>query len=448
MRFVAFAIAAPLLVVLGFELALASTEGRGWPNVQRAFDRALHALPWPSEGPFRDLMEEARQPQVDLRARSGLARLGDPPTPGAGPRLDEERFRIYALELGETGLLLLCLLAIAPLARWRTASAAALVALTLFDLLALGRHRTVDTAPIRPLTEQSAVLGRLARRPFGTRMVGQLGNLPIVAGADPIPAYRTLDLPVLKRLNDLALVSPGNRELGPAVAPSLRAIGASVRIFHPYEAGMTLPRGAAFEAIRDPALASWMFGGPWVATPIGSRATTYTLWWTEPPNARAWLVPDSNGTSDVSPAASRGDPKDVLDALLGASPLPWRSTRPESVEIEADVRKNTNQWVILSQLDYPEWQARWVGPGGERPAAIVRVFGGWQGVRVPEPGLWTLHLEYQGRDARLGLLVSALAWCSGIVAFWWRGRSGQIDRRSLGRHRPPTFPTVSGTHPF
>jgi hypothetical protein len=74
--------------------------------------------------------------------------------------------------------------------------------------------------------------------------------------------------------------------------------------------------------------------------------------------------------------------------------------------------------VVLPRTFDPEWRARWTGPSGDRPAEVVRVLGGWQGVSVPEPGRWTLHLDYPGRAARLGLAVSTLAWGIWFVFYW------------------------------
>ena len=143
-------------------------------------------------------MATARRPQGDLRVRTELARQGVGPVPADGLRLDQQRFRIYAHELGGTGVLLVALVAIAPFGRRRSLFAAALVALTFVDLIGLSRRRVVGLDPIRPLTEQSRVLGRLAGAPRGTRVASAaLNNLPMVAGASPISPYRTLDLPTL-----------------------------------------------------------------------------------------------------------------------------------------------------------------------------------------------------------------------------------------------------------
>ncbi len=116
------------------------------------------------------------------------------------------------------------------------------------------------------------------------------------------------------------------------------------------------------------------------------------------------------------------NPEVVFHYLESAEPLRWRSPLPERVEVEVpDVGEG---YVLLTQLDDPEWRAVWRGPSGERPATIVRLFvnesgAGWQGVRVPGPGRWTLRLVYRGRAAAEGLAVSGVAWLGWFLAYWW-----------------------------
>jgi hypothetical protein len=92
-----------------------------------------------------------------------------------------------------------------------------------------------------------------------------------------------------------------------------------------------------------------------------------------------------------------------------------------SVDLDAD----GPGMVIFSQLDDPEWRAVLRGPAGAESVPIRRVFasggpeqGGWQGVRVPGPGRWTVELVYRGRAAMSGLAVSAVAWVAWLVAYW------------------------------
>lgn len=444
-RFLVLAIAAPALVLAVFELGLASTEGRGWPMLARGFDATLRALPWRDDPSFREVIAVARRPQGDQRVLTALAREGLALPPGTGMRLGRERFRIYVLEWGETGLLIGALLALIPFAGRRRAFAGGLLVLTLVDLGCVGRHRTIDVGPIRPLTTQSPVLARLADEPRGTRTIDGLRNLPMVAGAAPVSAYRTLDLPVLELLTALAHSPMGFAETDPLVRAAMRATGAGIRILSPDERAEALQRQpqmgsrSNFETIPDPALASWLFGADWVASVPVSRGTTFALWRTETPPSRAWFVPILPNRTFVNLTASPGQPSRVLDVLRNARPLAEHARSPECLEIA--VPAQSEGAVVISQLDYPEWRGVWVGPRGESPAAIARVFGGWQAVEIPGRGEWTLRLEYQGRDVRLGLAVSGLAWITGLLAFLWRWRRESRRTAAPAQSLPESIPS-------
>ena len=186
-------------------------------------------------------------------------------------------------------------------------------------------------------------------------------------------------------------------------------------------------QGGTLERVDDPVLAGWLYGVDWTASPQGARAGTFTLWKpkTPPPPARAWLVSYGTGRTFSDMVRSAGEPSRVLTALRNAKPLTERASRPECLDIPVEI--DGPGVVVIAQLAHPDWTGRWTGPEGERPASIVRVFGGWQGVLLPGNGAWTLHLEYRGEDVWTGLKVSAFAWTVGALAFclrWWReGRS-------------------------
>jgi len=475
-RFVALAALAPLVVVLGFELALASTARPGWPALASGFDRAQRLLPWTGDPDFHQLMATARRPQGDMRVRTELARQGVGPVPAEGLRLDQERFRIYAHELRGTGVLLVALLGIgifggggslskaktltrpsgtlsrgergdrgvrndpATFERRRHLFAAALIALTFADLIGLSRRRVVGLDPIRPLSEQSRVLGRLAGAQRGTRVASAaLNNLPMVAGASPIAPYRTLDLPTLGALTRMAMEIPGSPGTERGLIAALRATGTGVQVLDPVETSRLatgaagIPGRGARETIRDPVLAGWLYGAPWVAE-NGPRASTFTLWHPETPGARVWLVPLALDRIAAILTSSAGDPGDVLAVLDQALPLKIRSSRPERLEL--DVHAEGPAVVIVSQLADPQWRASWKGRGGVNTATVARVFGGrrpgegaWQAVEIPGPGAWTLRMGYDDRDVRTGLAVSVAAWATGLVAYYWSGRGRNSGRR-------------------
>ena len=415
-RFALAVSAAVLLVVLGFEAALVASKGGARSPLASGFELATKALPWsdrPGSKSFRGVMAEAYRPQSDLRVQAALAKLEGRPTPPPGPTLAGERFAIYRRELGESAAWLAALAAVGLLAGRPRAFAAALAALTLAGGLAEGRHRSFDLGPIRPLVDQSPVLARLSREPRGTRTLDPARNLFQVAGVDPVSAYRTLDLPSPEGLLRLARL-PVSAEARSAEAR--RVAGVEWLILDPLEArGLSPGDRATAETITDPALAGWLLGAD-LARALGLR--DFTLIRTGPRPARAWLAP-AKGLESVDGMA---DPIALLDRARAMRPLATRSEVPERVEVEVNVEAGdpVPAMVVLSATFDPEWESRWDGPGGaSRRAEVVRVLGGWQGVAVPEPGRWTLRLEYPGRASRVGLAISAAAW---LVwgAGWWR----------------------------
>lgn len=427
------------LVVGGLELALASTEGPGSSAVAAAFQGLLNLRPWPRveqsspphppprEATFAEIMAEARQPQDDLRVYASLARQGiDWRNPGVRT-FTKSRRSIYRRELAPTAALLVALLVVAGLTSRPRAAAIGLVLITAADLVGLGHQRPFDLGPIRPLTVQSPVLARLTP---GTRTADPMRNLPMVAGAGPIAAYRTLDLPCLP---DLTLLAGGavddDLARSASVVEALRASGSTVRVLDPFEtaqASRLNPRWPGWEhreRINDPALAGWLHGAGWVERQ-DARASTFTLYRPPAPPAQAWLLPltPKARTTILEPRPRRAGPDAVLDALRGGSSLSVHRDRPERLEIDVDARGS--EVVIVSQLAYPGWHAAWIGAEGNRNAAIVPAFAregdaGWQAIETPGPGRWRLRMEFRAVDVSAGLVVAGAAWLLWAIALGW-----------------------------
>ena len=415
-----FGLAASLaigLVLGGFELALASTRGAGWPDVADAFDSALEALPWTGDPGFRDVMARAYRPQDDLRVQAALARRDGKPAPPPGPTLAGDRPSLYLRDLGETACLLAALLAVAALAGRRPRILPwALVAIAAVDPVVLSRHRPFDLGPARSLIGQSPVLARLAAEPRGIRTLDPAQNLFLVAGADAVASYRTLDLPAPGPL--LALARGDATEF--PVAEAIRAAGVKLRVLDPIDTRRLAPatlRGyrPEPETIRDPTLAGWLFGADL------ARALTpadFTL-------LRPMLSPDQVylvAPPGPIPDSGMTDPRAILDTFRDATPLPWVSEIPERIAI-GPFDAEASGMVILTRTFDPEWHATWLREGEPpRPAEVERVLGGWQGVRVPGSGRWALLLGYDGRAARVGLWLSGAAWAIWVAAWFWTGR--------------------------
>jgi len=326
--------------------------------------------------------------------------------------LEVERFKIYGRELGETGALLVSLLVVSGLASRPRAFAVTLLMVTLADALILARHRPFDFGPARSLTEQSPVLARLAREPRGTRTLDPVRNLSMLSGVDALWAYRTLDLPSPNGLLQLTW----GRVAGLDANEPMRITGADVRVLDSMESRGVSPEAlepwwAKVETFRDPALAGWISGVDYMRL---SGLQDFILLRPDQSYSRAWLIP-SNGLVEEDGMVN---PLVLIEKFQSATPLPSRSDLPERVELAVTVSDPTPSMVVLSTSFDPEWQAWWVGPTGIRqPAEVVKVLGGWQGVKVPEPGRWTLHLEYPGRAVWQGLGVSSCAWIIWVLGF-------------------------------
>ena len=181
-----------------------------------------------------------------------------------------------------------------------------------------------------------------------------------------------------------------------------------VRVLDPSET-----RGVSnVETIHDPALAGWLLGAD-LASSTGLE--NFTLFRPRIESSRAWLMP----AQGLKEADGMANPLVLLERFRGATPLPSKSATPERAEVEVTVADPAPSMVVLSKTFDPEWQAWWSSDSVERrPATVEKILGGWQGVAVPEPGRWTLHLEYPGREVRIGLIVSILAWSVWLVVFF------------------------------
>ena len=316
-----------LLVLLAIELALFCTGRPGLPTIASLYAKAFDALPWRESSVFERTVDEARRPFQDRRVYQTWARQGVLLRDAPRPVFAEQRLAIYREELTGSLFLMAALIVIAPLARRGRALPGLFLVLTFVNLWSVSRNRREDLGPIETLASQSPVFSRLATSPRGTRTVETFGNMPMVAGAAPLSAYRTLDLPALESLTILM-----NKPVGPSISrsqilESLRLTGADIRIFAPGEEAEPIVQGPT-ESIRDPALAGWLLGKDFVAQK-GARADTFSLWKIPGPRARGWLVPFTPERSAAIGGVWSGELSTVVEALRDATPLDVRSLDPE-----------------------------------------------------------------------------------------------------------------------
>ncbi len=420
------------------ELALFSTGQPGWPDVARGFDKVFAALPWAREPSFATVLAQARRPLADARVGPGLSQTILVRKPAEERVFADQRTGIYVRELGESGALVILVLLAALMSErsWLAPQSVkrVFIVLTFLDLWILGRHRLIDLAPWKSLTQGSPVLERLAREPRGTRIADRrLRNLPMRAGLAPISAYRTLDLPVVVPLSALAMGSLSDPRIAVEVRAALRATGTGVRLIDPIENRedqVVRKVESDRETIEDPFLAVALFDSAWVAEQ-GPWTGRFSIWRPETPAARAWFVPKSEVQESALVDDWSGDPRHILRVVANAIPLSTESRKPEewTILIEA----TTPGWVIVTQLADPQWKARWTNPEKSAPAPpqIRPVFRkgkesvGWQCIEVPEAGVWSLRLEYESIDVRTGFFVSAVAcslWLLAMLFAWFGAR--------------------------
>jgi hypothetical protein len=421
------------VAVLGLlELGMFSTSRPGWPTVARQFQRVFDAMPWTSDPRFEAVidprfeavMARARKPMPDPYVPAALSPAVVLQKPLDGKSFANQRGWIYATELGETVALLIVILLVARMCDGGRLGVGPvrtiLVLIALIDLWMLGRHRLIDVAPLRPLSAQSPFLARLSREPRGARVADvRLRNLPMLLGTAPVSAYRTLNLPAVESLSDLAC-GPLSE---PSVQQALRATGTSLRVFDPMENRIERVLKRALEpreTIEDPVLPGWIFNSAWVAEQ-GAWVQTFTIWRSEARPARAWLLPQTPFSDSDQLENWSGQTSEILDIFDRAKPLEAECSRPEEWTISIE----DGEWgsVIVSQLYDPQWQAHWIGLDGqgEVDGQILPAFqkknepGGWQRVKIPGLGRWTLRLSYDAVDVAEGMAISMIAWVCWIM---------------------------------
>jgi hypothetical protein len=210
----------------------------------------------------------------------------------------------------------------------------------------------------------------------------------------------------------------------------MRAAGVEVRVLDPVEVAMErrLTRGGgsgpASEAIADPALAGWLYGSSWV-TEQGEWSSLFRVIELPSEPHRAWFLPLTAVARPAMLETWSGEVWPLLELFHRARPVTVE--RHTSQVLEVNVETDEAGWIIVTQLADPQWHGRWIvlDTEDQTPAEIVPAFrrgpsdGGWQRVRVPGPGRWTLRMEYRAVDIAQGLGVSATAALLWVIALVW-----------------------------
>ncbi len=138
---------------------------------------------------------------------------------------------------------------------------------------------------------------------------------------------------------------------------------------------------------------------------------------------RAFTLPTSATveTEDFGSAVQTYDPRhyvivedgDAPDDATASTPSAQAVTSyaPNEVFIDADVREPS--WLILADAFFPGWKA-FLRPRGsteanEEELEIHRVNGTIRGVRLEEPGAWTVRFNYSPNSVKVGAFISFIA---------------------------------------
>lgn len=439
---VALAWPAVMLVVLEAMLA----DGRGGGASTSFGDLLLGWLPWNDRLSTTQLIGQMLAPRHDLAAQMGYAREGWGKLPANGVRFDQDRARTYLGELGPSLAVAAGIVVLATAGRRRGVLVPGLVLLTVVDLVLLGHFRGVESAPMRPIAEQSWVLGRMSRLPDDIqrphprffsrkRTVDPLQNLPMAVGAAPVLAYRTLDLPAPRSILGL-LRSPIRRGApGRASFEARRLVGAALCVFPPTEPSpkqtlppQELPPGVWLVA-DDPTLAGWMYGSRWVEL-YGPGTARFTLWMPDDPGSVDWSV------ERPSPPIASGTTA-LLQWFELAEPVKgqWGGDR------KVLYPNSSARSILRTRTFEPGWRSAAIDGDQSIELSVVPVAGGWQSVSPPD-GLGAdafVEFDYPSKFEIRGLLATAASiplWILAMVVNLAgpRGPQRRLSLTSVGSH--------------
>ncbi len=177
----------------------------------------------------------------------------------------------------------------------------------------------------------------------------------------------------------------------------------------------------------------WQEGNLRVYENLAVAPRAYTL-----PQTQTAVVPDplTAMTTQYDPrnyvVVERGEWSGEGNSLLPTphSPLPYTPatiTSYRNIEVWVDTAVNEPSWLILNDSYAPGWKAFLRPFGGqeadEREVEIVRVNGNFRGIRLDEPGAWTVRYRYSPRSFQLGGLISfmgAILLAFGFIVGGWR----------------------------
>ncbi|MCP4536011.1 MAG: oligosaccharide flippase family protein [Chloroflexi bacterium] len=140
---------------------------------------------------------------------------------------------------------------------------------------------------------------------------------------------------------------------------------------------------------------------------------------------RAYTMPSvaAMETDNLAATVQDYDPRNYVILDTGAYPLdfaPQSSTATGQTvmrytinEVEIDVQIGEPGWLILADAYFPDWKAyirpQGMGADAETQISIYRVNGTFRGVRLEEPGSWTVRFKYSPNSVKIGAFISFIA---------------------------------------
>lgn len=309
-----------------------------------------------------------------------------------------------------------------------------------------GLLRAMTWEPRANPVEQSPVMASLANHPE-QRTAGSFGNSPMTVGIANFANDGTADInrfwdswvpphehlwrktlatiPSATRWNDMAVrlqSSPGHMDRDDIEFLRLANIRWLYGVFDSERFDKDFPLQAS-ETIRDEWMTRQYFGSFLASTFLPD--STWLLWKLDDKvvSARAWLFPIATppeaGTDPrlyLRPPPAR---RHMLDSQP-AVPLTDLTDRGETVVIRGTA--SSKSVLVLSDLEYPGWEAVLTIAGESSRVPIAPAFGGWKSVEIPAPGQFELTFSFRPPIYRVGTTVSLAAlfvWLILLVTTTW-----------------------------
>ena len=296
-----------------------------------------------------------------------------------------------------------------------------------------GLLRPMSWEPRVSPVEQSPVLESLANHKQ-QRTAGSFGNSPMRLGIANFTNDGTADInrfwenwvpphehlwrktlatiPSTTRWNDMAVrlqSSPGHMDPDDIEFLRLANIRLLYGVFDSEQFDRDFPLRTS-ETIRDEWLTRQYFGRFLASTFLPD--STWSLWTLDDTvvSARAWLfpvgAPPEAGTDPrlyLRPPPAR---RHMLDSQP-AVPLTDITDRGETVVVRGNA--SSRSVLVLSDLQYPGWEAVLTTSDKSSRVPIAPAFGGWKSVEIPGSGQFELTFSFRPPIYRVGATVSLVA---------------------------------------